>query len=234
MRFGVAAAALLLAACGRDEPTLVGRWEQGTERVEFLADGRVLLHRMHRVALGEYAMVDSARVVMSWSDPLLQANAGDYRVQLTDSTARLCETYRPHRCMTLVRARSDWVEGPGVWVDSVPPRLADPPRLGAPADGRVTRAAMALRQLHALQTVFRAEQGRYAATVAELARVGWAPVPLPGYRDLRVLGGDGVPCMVADPGAAELPPLYVNRDGLVGFGEACPGPSARGLSGRGG
>lgn len=218
------AALLLLAACKSEAPreTLVGRWEQDTDRVEFFADGHVLLTRSHLRAMGEYAMVDSGRVVMRWHGPLAQANAGDYRFRVWGDTARLCETYRPDRCMALVRARSDWMEPPGRWADSVPPRLADPPRLGAPMDPRVTRASLALRQLAALQRVFRAEQGRYARTPAELARVGWQPSATPGYAGPEVREAEGPLCMVARPAQAELPPLYVGADGRVGFGIACP------------
>lgn len=218
------AAALPLAACGGEpglREQLVGRWEQGAERVEFFADGRLLLHRMHLRALGEYAVVEPGRLVMSYGDPLPDANAGDYRAVITGDTARLCETHRPDRCMALVRAKSDWVQAPGRWVDTVPVRLAEPPGLGTATDARVTRASLMLVQLYELQKAFRDEEGRFTRDLPELGRVGWKPSITPGYSAPQVLAEGGRLCIVLRPVAAELPPLYLNPDGRVGFGETC-------------
>lgn len=219
-RLAWTAALLLLIACD-GTPELAGRWEQGMDRVEFFADGTVVLRRLHWSGAGEYAFVEPDRVVVRFGAPFDSAGAGDYRVRVQGDTARLCETYRPGRCMTLLRAAADWVEGPGRWVDTVPLRLAEPPRLGRPADGRVTSASLDLRQAHALQTVFLAEQGRYARTPDELEAAGWQADPAGAYT-LEIVRADPRLCMVARPVRQGLPPLYVNADGQVGFGDACP------------
>lgn len=188
--------------------------------MEFLGDGTVVLHRGHWRGAGEYAFVEPGRVVLRFGPPFADANAGDYRVQVRGDTARLCETYRPHRCLLLVRAAGDWIEGPGRWVDTVPPRLAEPPRVGTAPDPRVTAASTQLRHAHAMQTAFRAEHGRYA-DLDELADAGWQPALDAGYA-LEVVRAEDRLCMVARPHAAGLPPLHVNPDGRVGFGAACP------------
>ena len=112
------AAAMLLAACGRGAAAtpLEGRWERGTDRVEFFGGGTVVLHRHHLSGAGEYDFVEPDRVVVRFGPPFDGANVGDYRVRVQGDTARLCETSRPHRCMVLVRSRSDWVEGSGIHV----------------------------------------------------------------------------------------------------------------------
>ena len=181
-----------------------------------------MLHRHHLSGAGEYDFVEPDRVVVRFGPPFDGANAGDYRVRVQGDTARLCETSRPHRCMALVRSRSDWVEGPGLWVDTVPPSLAEPPRLGERADLRVTRASLLLRELHVMQTLFREEEGRYTRDLAELERVGWRPVAAADYEIPEVRGTEERLCMVAWPRAAGLPPLYVNPAGQVGYGDACP------------
>lgn len=213
------AAALLLAACG--EPSLAGRWQHGTDRVEFFDGGTVVLRRFHWSGAGEYAFVERDRVIVRFGAPFDSAGVGDYRVRVQGDTARWCETYRPHRCMTLLRATDDWTEPPGQWVDTVPPRLADPPRLGQPMDARARAGSMKLREAHALQIVFRADHGRYARTPDELAGAGWWPDPAGAYT-LEIVRADARLCMVGRPRVDGAPPLYVTADGQVGFGDACP------------
>lgn len=220
--------ALLLAGCTKpapDEPApLAGRWEGNFDRVEFFAEGHVLLTRhQHWRGLGQYAVVEPGRVVLRFDGPFAAAEVDDFRFRIAGDTARFCETYRPERCMDLVRASADWIEPPGRWVDTVPVRFANPPRIGTARDGRAIRAEMALRQLHALQTAFHAEEGRYTRDLQELERVGWEGADVPGYRLPEVSGDDERLCIVALPATAELPALYVNAEGRMGYGAACPG-----------
>lgn len=189
--------------------------------MEFFADGTVVLHRFHRSGAGEYAFVEPGRVVIRFGPPFGDASVGDFRVQVRADTARLCETYRPHRCLSLVRAAADWIEPPGIWVDTVPLRLAEPPRVGEEVDRRVTVASMQLQAAHAMQDLFRQERGRYGRTLNELAEVGWQRGPASDYALEIVRADDGL-CMVARPRGDSLPPLYVSAAGQVGFGAACP------------
>jgi hypothetical protein len=223
-RAGFAAVLLALAGCGADlGEALRGRWEMDADRVEFLDEGRVLLIRHGEAALGEYAVPEADRLVLAFGPPLTESGAGDYRVRVEGDTARLCESDRPHRCMALVRARGEWREPAGAWRDTVPVRLATPPRPGAARDPRLVQVELALRQLHTFERVFREQEGRYTADLAELERAGWKPSPsVAGYHPPEVAAAGERLCALMRPRQPGLPPVHVQDDGRLGFGERCP------------
>jgi hypothetical protein len=95
------AAALLLAACARDpRRAVLGEWEAGGERMEFIAGGRLLLkHPDGSVALANYGFPEK-RVLRVRA---LAATPADYRISVTRDSLVMCATSAPTPCLRFAR-----------------------------------------------------------------------------------------------------------------------------------
>jgi hypothetical protein len=96
---------VLLAACAREpREAVLGEWRSGGERMEFLADGRVLLKH-----------VDGSVTIASWEFPEkrvmrmqgLAAAPTDYAVTLRRDSLALCKTAAPADCYRFARMRGE-------------------------------------------------------------------------------------------------------------------------------
>ena len=95
----------LLAACAREpKKAVLGEWRSGGERMEFLADGRVLLKH-----------VDGSVTISNWEFPekrvlrirQLAAEPTDYAVTLRRDSLALCKAAAPADCYRFARVRSE-------------------------------------------------------------------------------------------------------------------------------
>ncbi|HEV7591319.1 MAG TPA: hypothetical protein VGO40_24615 [Longimicrobium sp.] len=102
MRTSAAALALvLLAACGREpKRAVLGEWRSGGERMEFLADGRLLLkHADGSVAIARWELPEPRLLRMRE----LAATPADYRVAVTPDSLVLCRPAAPGDCYRFSR-----------------------------------------------------------------------------------------------------------------------------------
>ena len=92
-----------LAACAREpRKAVLGEWRSGGERMEFLADGRVLLEH-----------VDGSVTIANWEFPekrvlrmrQLAAEPSDYAVTLRRDSLALCKAAAPAECFCFARVR---------------------------------------------------------------------------------------------------------------------------------
>ena len=106
MRSATAILALvLLAACAREpRKAVLGEWRSGGERMEFLADGRMLLKH-----------ADGSVTIASWEFPekrlmrmhQLAAAPTDYAVTLRRDSLALCKAAAPAECYRFARVRAE-------------------------------------------------------------------------------------------------------------------------------
>jgi hypothetical protein len=91
----------LLAACGREpKRAVLGEWRSGGERMEFLADGRLLLKH-----------ADGNTAIAGWEFPQprvlrmreLAATPADYAVTVTRDSLVLCRSAAPADCYRFSR-----------------------------------------------------------------------------------------------------------------------------------
>lgn len=104
MRSAAAILALgLLAACAREpRKAVLGEWRSGGERMEFLADGRVLLkHADGSVAIASWEFPEKRLMRMRQ----LAAEPADYQVTLRRDSLALCKAAAPTDCYRFARAR---------------------------------------------------------------------------------------------------------------------------------
>jgi len=96
-----ALALLLLAACAREpKRAVLGEWRSGGERMEFLADGRLLLKH-----------ADGSAAIAGWDFPeprllrmrQLAATPADYRVEVTRDSLVLCRAEAGAECFRFSR-----------------------------------------------------------------------------------------------------------------------------------
>jgi hypothetical protein len=91
------------------------------------------------------------------------------------------------------------------------------------AESRAAEAESVLKQAYTLQETYRAVNGRYAATFAELERVGWeAPPGLRQYHPARIVRASGDDfCVEMLPLRQDLWPQHVGPSGQAQRGP-CP------------
>ena len=94
-------ALVLLAACAREpKRALLGEWHSGGERMEFLADGRVLLkHADGNTAIAGWEFPEPRLLRMR----LLAATPADYQVAVTRDSLVLCRAAAPAECYRFSR-----------------------------------------------------------------------------------------------------------------------------------
>jgi hypothetical protein len=88
-------------------------------------------------------------------------------------------------------------------------------------ESRAAEAPPVLEQAFLLQEAYRGERGRWAATFAELAEVGWEDPPgMAAHRQPRIVRAEGEElCIVIEPLDERLQPQHVDQTG-----EVRPGP----------
>jgi type II secretory pathway pseudopilin PulG len=91
------------------------------------------------------------------------------------------------------------------------------------AESRAAEAESVLKQAHTLQETYRAVNGRYADTFAELERVGWeAPPGLRQYNPARIAHASGDRyCVEMLPLRDDVWPQHVDQSGQAQRGP-CP------------
>lgn len=103
MRSAAVPGLLLLAACAREpKRAVLGEWQAGGERMEFLEDGRVLLKH-----------ADGSVTIANWEFPQkrvmrvreLAAAPADYQVALRRDSLALCKPAAPAECYRFARVR---------------------------------------------------------------------------------------------------------------------------------
>src|SRR4051812_33800342 len=102
MRTHAAALALvLLAACAREpKRAVLGEWQSGGERMEFLADGRLLLkHADGNTAIAGWEFPEPRLLRMRE----LAATPADYAVTVTRDSLVLCSSAAPADCYRFSR-----------------------------------------------------------------------------------------------------------------------------------
>lgn len=102
------ALALLLAVVagcrsGRDPDALLGSWQNGLDRIEFLAGGRLRFHSALGTRTGTYVRVSPAEIRVDLGSRWPSGEPRYWRALARDDQLGVCEIHTGRHCMRFAR-----------------------------------------------------------------------------------------------------------------------------------